>query len=289
MTRSRILALLSLVLLISSTASADSRRRSVRAVAPVCTFSLQPSFTDPVAEGGLQRGRIQVTGFPATCTQFAAFSYDSWVTVETDANAAYVTVLPNLDSAVRQAHLTIAGVRFIVTQLGRTEIADPNLLTNGTFNVDLRNWGWLARFPNGNGTATWSSEDANGSISSGSMRLTDDVASGPAYQQLQCVNDIEAGGVYDFGAAVRSNSRANARPVLALVEYDTPDCAGNYPPYQARTITVAQVNVWERHTFTVPLSFNARSVSVIVAGWARAAGEQVVWIDDVFLRPRALP
>lgn len=290
MARSRVvLVSLLLVLSFASPASAEGRRRSVRNVVPLCTFSLQSTFGDPVPDGGIQRGQIRVTGFPASCTQWAAFSYDSWVTVETDATTAYVTVLPNGDPNVRTAQLTIAGNRFELTQLGRVQVADPTLLANGSFDRDLSNWGWLARFPNGNGSATWSSEDANGSTSSGSMRLTDDLASGPAYQQLQCVNDITPGGVYDYGAAVRSSSRLNARPVMALVEYDTPDCAGNYPPYQARTIAVAQPNVWERHSFTVGLSLNAKSVSVIVAGWARAEGEQVVWIDDVFLKERPLP
>lgn len=285
----RSLALLSLAVFLVTPPAAAQRRRAVRAVAPVCTYSLQVAFADPVPDGGMQRGQVRVSGFPASCTRWSAYAYDSWVTVETDATTAYVTVLPNGDANVRTAHLTIAGQRLDLTQLGRTEVAEPNLLTNGKFDADLQDWGWLARFPNGNGTATWSSDDANDSPASGSMLLTDDVASGPAFQQLQCVNDVEPGGVYDFGAAVRSFSPSNAKPVMALVEYDAPDCAGNYPAYQARTITVAQAGTWERRSYTVPVSFDAKSVSVIVAGWARAEGVQQVWIDDVFLRPRALP
>ncbi len=287
--RPRSFVLLSLLVLVMVSPVSAQRRRSVRAVAPVCTYTLQVTFADPVPDGGMQRGEVRVSGFPSSCTQWSAYAYDSWVTVETDATTAYVTVLPNSDPNVRTAHLTIAGQRVNLTQLGRVEVVDPNLLTNGKFDTDLRHWGWLARFPNGNGTATWSSDDANNSTASGSMRLTDDVASGPAFQQLQCINDIEPGGVYDMGAAVRSFSPANAKPVMVLVEYDTPDCAGNYPPYQARSITVAQAGVWERRTYTVPLSFNAKSVSLIIAGWARAEGVQQVWFDDVFLRPRALP
>jgi hypothetical protein len=286
--RSRFLALLLLcLLLVAATASAEGRRRSVRSRTPVCTWSLQGTFGDPIPDGGMHRGQIRVTGSPANCTDWSAFAYDSWVTVEKDATTAYVTVLPNMDATVRTAQLTIAGHRFDLTQLGRTEVADPNLLTNAKFDTDLRNWGWLDRFPNGNGTATWSSLDANDNPASGSMRLTDDVDSGPAYQQLQCVNDVVPGALYDFGAAVRASSRANAKPVLVVVEYDAPNCAGGYPPYQARTVTVAQPNVWQRQQYTVGLSFNAKSVSLIVAGWARAEGLQEVWIDDVFLRPRA--
>jgi hypothetical protein len=283
----RVLVLLSLIVLLVTPAASAQRRRSVRAATPDCSFVLQVQFADPVPDGGIERGQVRVTGFPLSCTQWSAYAYDSWVTVESDATTAFVTVLPNGDSNVRSAHLTIAGQRVNLTQLGRVEITDPTLLTNGHFDSDLRNWGWLARFPNGNGTAIWSSDDANNNPASGSMLLTDDVASGPAYQQLQCVNDVVPGALYDYGAAVRSFSAATAKPVMALVEYDTPDCAGSYPPYQARTITVAEPGVWERRSYAVRLSSKAKSVSMIVAGWARASGVQQVWIDDVFLRPRA--
>ena len=288
--RFRTLVLLLCVVLAVSV-SADSRRRAVRSGSSDCTFLLSTAYPDPVPDIGMVRGQVRVTPSSATCTSWNAFSDVDWITIETDATTAYLTVLPNTTTTTRSARVRVAGIDFQLTQQQAQEgpISPPpivgNMLTNGTFNTDLHAWGWLARFPNGTGDATWSSLDANGSTTSGSMRLRDDLASGPAYQQLQCLN-VEGAGVYDYGAAVRAASRSAARAVLALVEYDAPNCSGNYPPYTTRTITVAQAGAWQRVSYNASTSPNARSISVIIAGWAREAGFQEVWFDDVFLRPR---
>lgn len=280
--------LLSLVLAVAT--SAESRRRAVRSGSSDCTFQLSTAYADPVPDIGMVRGQVRVTPSSATCTSWNAFSDVDWILVETDATTAYLTVLPNSTTTARSAGVRVAGIDFQLTQQEQQEgpispPADGNMLTNGTFNTDLNGWGWLARFPNGTGDATWTSLDANGSTMSGSMRLRDDLASGPAYQQLQCIN-VSGAATFDYGAAVRAASRSAARAVLALVEYDTPDCAGNYTPYSTRTITVTQAGTWQRVAYSASTSPNARSVSLIIAAWARESGFQEVWFDDVFLRPR---
>jgi hypothetical protein len=280
--RFRFLVLL-LTLSLALAASAE-RRRAVRSGSSNCTFSLTAGYADPVASSGMVRGPVQVAGSAATCTSWLAFSDVSWITIDTAGNTAYLTVLPNTSPDARSARVRIAGRDLQVTQLGHVAPPDPNLLTNGTFDTDLRAWGWLARFPNGTGDATWSSLDANGSASSGSMRLRDDLDSGPAYQQLQCLNVGQ--GFYDYGAAVRVASRTAARPVLALVEYDARDCAGNYPNYTPRVVTLSEAGVWVRVSYTGTVSSTAKSVSLIIAGWAREPGVQEVWFDDVFLKRR---
>ncbi|HEX2059985.1 MAG TPA: hypothetical protein VHK90_04535, partial [Thermoanaerobaculia bacterium] len=145
-------------------------------------------------------------------------------------------------------------------------------------------WGWQDRFPNGNGDATWSSLDAGGSMSSGSMRLRDDLASGPAYQQMQCVNT--APGVYDYGFSVRTANRDAARAVMAFVPFEGANCTGAYPTnYPVRTVTLPQSGTWASYTYNSTLDAQYQSVGIIVAGWARQTGTQEVWVDDVFLRP----
>jgi hypothetical protein len=272
--RSRLLVSLLVALSLASVASAD-RRRAVRAKTPDCSFSLSAAFADPIPDSGMVRGVLNVLGVPASCTSWAGYSD--------------VSVLPNESNQPRFALIRVGGVVFQLNQLQRDEgpISPPaqtNLLANGTFDTDLRSWGWLDRFPNGTGDATWSDLDANGSTASGSMRLRDTTDSGPAYQQLQCVN-VEGSNTYAFGAAFRSASRTGGRAVFALVEYDAPNCAGNYPQrYPVYDIRVVEPNVWERRDFTHTISGTAKSISLILGGYARESGFQQVWFDDAYLR-----
>jgi hypothetical protein len=287
--RSRLLVCTLLVCSLASVASAD-RRRAVRAKTPECSFFISAGFADPILPSGLIRGAVTVSSNDANCTSWAGYSDVSWATIEQEGNVAYVSVLPNETMDVRVARVRIAGVQMQLTQLPKDDsgpISPPipsNLLANGTFDTDLRAWGWLDRFPNGNGTATWSNLDANNSAGSGSMRLRDDVASGPAYQQLQCIN-VTGPVSFVYGAAVRSSSRAGARPVFAFVEYDAPDCAGNYPQrYPVQNTRVATENVWERRDYMHTISATAKSVSLIISAYAVEGGVQEVWFDDVYLR-----
>lgn len=286
--RSRLLVSVLVALSLASAASAD-RRRAVRAKTPDCSFSLSAAFADPIPESGMMRGVLNVIGVPASCTSWAGYSDVSWVTLEQSGSVAYVSVLPNESNEPRFARIRVGGVTFQLNQLQRDDgpISPPvptNLLANGTFDTDLRSWGWLDRFPNGTGDATWSELDANGSTASGSMRLRDTTDSSPAFQQLQCVN-VEGSNTYAFGGAFRSASRTGGRAVFALVEYDAPNCAGNYPQrYPVYDIRVSEANVWDRRDFTHTISGTAKSISLILGGYARESGLQQVWFDDVYLR-----
>jgi hypothetical protein len=284
----RFLVLLSLVLLAGSTFA--QRRRAVRVPSPNCTYSLSFSMPDPVSDAGLARSRVSVTpSSPSQCAGWAAFADVPWISVETSADegASFITILPNTTSQPRVGHVRIGGTTFVITQVAASEPPDDNLLKNGKFNVDLANWGWPARFPNGTGDASWSSLDANNSMTSGSMRLRDDISSGPAYQQLQCVNLTS--GTFDYGFAARiSNTNTFAvEPVMAFVQFQEPNCNGNYLPYFPATTRVTRPNEWQRFWFSNVISPGTQSVGLIVAAWARNAGVQEVWFDDVFLRPRA--
>ncbi len=285
--RPRLLVSLLVALSLATVASAD-RRRAVRVKTPDCTFSLSAAFADPVPESGMIRGVLNVIGSSASCTSWAAFSDVSWVTIEQSDSVAYVSVLANEATEPRFARIRVAGVLFQLNQLqAEGPISPPtptNLLANGTFDTNTNSWGWLDRFPNGTGDATWSSLDANVSPTSGSLRLRDTTDSSPAYQQLQCIN-VEGANNYAFGGAFRSASRTGGRAVFAFVEYDAPDCSGNYPQrYPVYDLRVTTENVWERRDFTHTISATAQSVSLIVGAYARESGFQQVWFDDLYLR-----
>lgn len=271
-------------LAVATLASAGPKHRAVRGPSSGCTFSLSSSLGESVSETGVVNGIVHVTGTPAGCTSWKAFSPVDWITITSDVQNAYVTVAPNPTAEVRSAVITIAGVSLGVTQLGASVISpEPNLLQNAHFDRDLSFWGWQDRFPNGTGAATWSSLDAAGSPASGAMRLTDDTNSGNAYQQSQCVQLTP--GLYQYGFNVRASTTTGVQPVIAIVQFATADCSGTYPGYQAKNSFVAQAGVWEKRSFTVAVTDGKQSVLVVVGAWARQPGTQEVWLDDVFLRP----
>jgi len=179
---------------------------------------------------------------------------------------------------MRTAVLTISN------RVSRREADDTSgeLLANGHFDTDLAHWGWQDRFPNGSGDVSWSNLDVDGSSSSGSIRLRDDLTSGPAYQQLQCI--AATPGTYDYGMAVRADSRTAVRGIIAILQFDTPDCSGAYGAYPTKIIQVATPGTWERHTYTQTLAADKKAFLIVIGSWARESGLQTTWIDDVFLK-----
>jgi hypothetical protein len=278
--------LLSLALL--PAAEAAPRRRAVRTPEPRCNYSLSIDIPDPVDEGGLQRGAVHVTPLGTGCPAWIAESPVQWITIETDDSTAYVTVSPNSSSQPRSAIISVARVQVQVIQLGQAVVISPpssGLLVNGNFNSDLAQWGWQDRFPNGSGDATWSTLDANGSLNSGSMRLTDDTSTAPAFQRLQCVN--VAPGNFDYGFTVRGDSVTAVQGVMSFVRFLGDDCTGDYTRGVTRIVRFAAANTWETHTYSDILPLGYKSIGLLVAGYAvQAEVPQQVWVDDVFLRPR---
>ncbi|HYI13067.1 MAG TPA: BACON domain-containing carbohydrate-binding protein [Thermoanaerobaculia bacterium] len=286
--RSRSLLLVSFfALFLVLDADAQGRRRAVRTPGPDCTFTLSPSFSNPVTEAGLTRASVLVLGSPG-CDSWAAYSTAGWVTIDRDPATAYITVQPNDTGETRATQLTIAGQPLDIVQNADSGPISPptlpNVMQNGSFHLDLSHWSWQTRFPNGDGVATWTSLDANGSIASGSMHMTDTTASTQAFSQSQCRQT--APGWYDYGFAVRASSRTGVRAIIALLEFDTPDCSGSYPAYSVKQVQVAEPGVWEAHTYTEYLNDDKVAVMLIIGSYARQEGVQEVWLDDVFVRPR---
>lgn len=276
------------VVLLALAPPALARRRAVHHPAAQCAYSLAPAWSGPIAAAGVTRAAVLVYGQSQQCAGWAAYSSASWATVEAapmDAQpAAYVTIAPNPDPAPRTVTLIIAGVRLQVTQDAASTVSPPrtfdNLVVNGTFDGGIAPWGWQARFPNGRGTAQWSSFDANGNPQSGSILLRDEDGD-LAFQQLQCVA-VEASTRYRFGATVRSAS-TNGNGIMAVFLYASPTCAGSFTDQTIQTIQPSQLGVWQRFSWTTRTRPSTQAVIVVIAAGTNAPPYEM-WFDDVFVR-----
>ena len=288
----RRLALVLIALAVLAPAASAARRRTAHHPATPCSFSLVPVWgSGSVGPDGLTRALVLVYGQSQDCAQWAAYSPVDWIAVEAAPMAsqpgAFVTVSPNATAAPRSATLIIAGVRLVITQDGAARISPPiagNLLLNGTFDRDIASWIWFSHFPNAFGTAEWSQFDANDSPFSGSIMLRDsDFLPTQAFQRLQCVRVSAGGGVFEYGAKVRTVS-AQGNVALALLTYASTDCSGNYNGRAEHDVRPPQVGVWQKYDFTRPITGNARSVLIVLASFADSNPPFETWFDDVYLR-----
>ncbi len=288
----RFSSLLSVVALLVSLDAAAQRHRAVRSPAPQCSFSLSLtlSFATSISAEGLESGTIHVIGSPSTCTSWNAYSLTEWVTVERFGNSVLVDVAPNPLNVPRVADVLIAGIRYQFTQDGSPLISPPvdnNVLRNGGFNTDLSFWGWRDEFPNGQGSAQWSSSDANGNPNSGSILMRNiRVAGMPGhtFQRLQCV-DVEGGEIYLFGGKFFATS-TSGNAIFVVVEYTGPDCnSGAITPSPVAT-KITTPNVWLSESRTQRLHFDTKSAFMIIGSISSVPGTFELLIDDVFLRKR---
>jgi hypothetical protein len=273
-----------LVLLSLAVAEAEARSRAVRHPAPVCSFSLSSTFGTTVASAGLSRAALNVTANPSTCTSWNAYSLTSWVTVERSGNVVFVDVAPNPTSTPRLATILVAGVQYSFSQEASPVVSPPiagNILQNSGFDTDLTSWGWQDRFPNGNGIASWSTDDAKGNANSGSIRLRN-TQTGLAFQQLQCVA-VESSRNYSWGGTIRASSSTAGAAVLALFEYADANCENLFTSKVQREVMVNAPMVWQTQTYTRRMASDTKSVLFLIASASLTASTFDVWVDDVFL------
>lgn len=255
-----------------------AKRRAVAKPSGECVYTLSTAaVAAPLASSAATGIVIPVSGSSPLCESFSAWSTVEWIGVETGPGYVALSVEANASNQTRTGIVIIAAQPHEVIQLGTT-----NLLQNGSFDRDVSSWGWNS-FPNSIGTASWSSLDSAGSVQSGSMRIRDSRTGDQAFQRMQCVN--AAAGIYEYGFTVRSELRDVTEAVIALVQFEGPDCTGTYPAYSPKAVKVAENGVWESHSWSQRLSSKSQSVMIIVAAYARQAGAtQEVWVDEVFLR-----
>jgi hypothetical protein len=100
-----------------------------------------------------------------------------------------------------------------------------NLVLNGTFNTDLSSW---SAFPQGTGTNTFATLDADGSAASGSAHVTNTTAAGSANSGLMQCRPATAGVSYDMGAKARIPTGQTPATYYFLVAfYDNLTCSGS--------------------------------------------------------------
>lgn len=282
------LLILAVALLLVSSASA--RVRAVRHPGPQCSLSIAPAWgSAPIAAAGQTRGVVFVYGQTPECAQWSAYSSADWVLVEAapfDAQpAAYVTVAPNGTTAARTATLIIAGLRLEITQEAAPQVADPNLVRNGSFHTDISEWTWYDRFPNAAGTASWSTLDAGGNPASGSILLRDEGWK-VAFQRLQCI-PLNGSTNYRMGAKVRTGApKARGDALFAVYFYESADCTGEYSSdnYLNKIVTPAEPGVWQEYSTTKRTSSKTRSAVLVIASGDTLAPFET-WFDDVYVRP----
>jgi hypothetical protein len=270
--------------------AADARTRAVRHPAPTCAFSLSSAFGTSVTAAGLDDGAISVIANPSTCTSWNAYSLTSWITVVRNGNTAWVDVAPNPTNTPRSGTLLIAGIRHTINQEASVVISPPiagNVLVNGGFDRDLSPWGWQSRFPNGPGTASWSTLDARNNPNSGSIRLvnTRPADQGHTFQQLQCVA-VEASEIYEYGGSFLATSTTAVSAVFSIVEYADEGCNVAAVSNEAQTPRSRTPGAWQTESYTKRMGPTTKSAFVVIGNLARVAGTYEIFVDDVFLKKR---
>jgi len=279
---------LALIATVALAPAASARVRAVHRSAPhQCTFSLAPTWNATIPSAGVTRAAVLVFGQSQDCASWEAYSSVEWAVVEAaplDAQpAAYVTIPANDQTTPRTTTLIVAGVRLQVTQDGASTVSPPRtgLVVNGTFDTNIVPWTWQSpRFPNGRGSANWSSIDANGSPASGSILLRDTDFDHP-FQQLQCV-PVTRNTTYRYGARVRG-SEGSGEGVMAVFSYQSTDCSDtNFSNQFVSVLRPDQPGVWQEFSFSMTTSSKAQAVLVIIASAATLPPYEI-WYDDVFL------
>lgn len=268
-----------------------ARNRSVRTAGPQCSFSLAPTFGTTVSSAGLSQAALNVIASPSTCTSWNAYSLTDWVVVTRSGNLVRVDVAPNPLTIPRTATILVAGIRYSFSQEGSPVISPPvvpgNILANGGFDADLSFWGFQDRFPNGPGSASWSSEDANGNPNSGSIRLrnTRPIEQSHTFQQLQCVA-VDAGEIYEYGGKFLAHSATGGTAMWAIVEYADANCDVAAVSSDTQVPRSRTPGAWQAHTFTKRMGATTRSAFVVIGSRATEPGTFEILMDDIFLRKR---
>lgn len=276
---------LALALLAVAPFAEAQKQRAVRVPAPQCSFALSFGFADPISEAGLSGGFITLTPSSPNCTSWSAYSPVDWISFATQSTTqAVMIVTANPSTSARTASVRVAGNDFTVTQQGKIEppLVETGIVKNGTFDLDLANWGWQDRFPNGVGTFNWSSFDANASATSGSLQLRNTAVAGPGMQRLQCVT-VTAGAVYSFSFAYRMRPSGGLSQV-SVFDLDTEDCTGVYVLRLTKQYFPNNSDTWRRDTNSFRMGGAAKSALIVFASKTSTSAGFDLFVDDVVLK-----
>jgi len=162
-------------------------------------------------------------------------------------------------------------------------LAQGNLLSNPGFRIDLSGWDNLYA-----GDASWSSRDADDSMSSGSAVVgnTANPSNGGAPLVLsQCVT-VSPSTIYEFGGRmlVPTGQPQGTYPAVFVYTYASSKCNG--PELQSDNQVAASVEEWELERGTITTDAGANSIRFLI-GVSKAIGVTAPaysHFDNLFLR-----
>jgi hypothetical protein len=185
--------------------------------------------------------------------------------------------------------------------------ASENLVKNGSFDRDIEGWSALGDSPGHRpypGKVTWSSLDASGRSSSGSMELrTSAVDSRNRFDVMRCVALPASAEWVRFGGRIRvpSGQPAAGAAFLYLEFSTTADCS-NLSGGQIGLGGISNFDGWSKREEVWQVPGNSRGARFIAAvskkyEWQEGAqtddiddGEEfIAFFDDLFLFPAAEP
>lgn len=161
-----------------------------------------------------------------------------------------------------------------------TPLYAQNLVTNPNFNTNLNGWG------NSGGATFDSTNDANGSLSSGSARWAGTVAipSGAVSAGVnQCIT-ITGGNTYDFGGKVLLTSAPAAGSANVIVSYYSDGTCNTFLTAGSGT-AITSFGTWQSSNGTLLAPASANSALIQQNEHTNGtAGDFTVNFDDMFLQ-----
>jgi hypothetical protein len=176
------------------------------------------------------------------------------------------------------------GALFLVTVLSvsfASAVNAQNLVANGSFDATVNGWTPLDSVNVG---LSWSSDDAAGSASSGSL-VADNSSSAPLDSGFaQCVSGLSGGTVYSFGVKMRIPSSNPAGSSSLQVQWnDAVNCTGNF--LRAEIMESGIRDSWSSVSGSIAAPPGTQSALIFgqVDKTASGAGTYQTSFDDIFL------
>jgi hypothetical protein len=173
----------------------------------------------------------------------------------------------------------------VLLALACTPLHAQNLVINGEFDESLIGW---VNSSDTEMTAVWSPADSNGSLESGSMRVTNlSPGASNGVVASQCV-PVNSGQSYTYGGKVRIPSGAvqdiTNQAVMSLRWYSGPDCTTPNGGSITAGASPQNFDQWVSQTATATARSGARSVEVrTLLSKFPAGGSFIAHFDDIIL------
>jgi hypothetical protein len=238
-------------------------------------LTVAPSTIVAPAAGGTASVTVAASG---QCLYDAKTSA-GWISITPTAQGVTLQFAPNT-AAARTATIDIGG--YVVTiQQAAPEVT--NLLRNGSFDVDTRDW--TSIYSSGTGSASWVRDPANATTVDGVADIRSTQAR-TGYQIEQCIV-VQPDTRYEFGARVMipSGQDRAGQTFFGVYAYETEGCAGLQNRNNSTVIGyTAPQGVWSNLITSYTTGAHQQSILVAIAvGGANTPPFRALF-DDVFAR-----